>query len=249
LADDSDEAGGGDRDPPVRPAPVTAAHSHSRPRNRAERGAKLSSLAMRVRERYAALSPGERTVADLILAFPGRLATHSATELAQLAGASKATVTRCFRRLGYASYAEVRSEVRREQLWGSPYYLEQGSNQWSSPHMALEAHVAADSELLGATVDALTAVDLGAVIAALGGARRVVFIGYRNSHLLAAYASSQLALLRPGVELLPRVAETLAGGLAGLGPEDLVVGVGFRRRVQTFHAALEAVIVKGARVI
>ncbi len=133
------------------------------------------------------LSPGERTVADLILAFPGRLATHSATELAQLAGASKATVTRCFRRLGYASYAEVRSEVRREQLWGSPYYLEQGSNQWSSPHLALEAHVAADSELLGATVDALTAVDLGAVIAALGGARRVVFIGYRNSHLPAGW--------------------------------------------------------------
>ena len=249
VADDSDEAGRGERESLGRTEAVTAASAHSRPRNRAERSAKLSSLAMRVRERYAALSPGERTVADLILAFPGRLATHSATELAQLAGASKATVTRCFRRLGYASYAEVRSEVRREQLWGSPYYLEQGASQWSSPHLALEAHVAADSELLGATVDALTAVDLGAVVAALGQARRVVFIGYRNSHLLAAYASSQLALLRPGVELLPRVAETLAGGLAGLGPEDLVVAVGFRRRVQAFQAALEAVHGTGARVL
>ena len=243
--------GGGDsrRDGRESAQPREGATPRGRGRGAAGSGPKLSTLAMRIREHYAALSPGQRKVADLVLAFPGRLATHSATELARLAGASKATVTRCFHRLGYASYAQVRNEVRREQLWGSPYYLEHGADQPSSPRLALDAHVAADLELLGATADALAAVDLGAVIAALGAARRVIFIGYRNSYLLAAYASSQLALLRPGVELLPRVAETLAGGLAGLCPEDLVVAVGFRRRVQAFQAALEVVHESGAQVL
>jgi len=209
-----------------------------------------AGLAARVRARYAELPPSEQAVADLIAAFPGRLATHSATELARLAGASKAAVTRCIRRLGYASYAAARDEVRQAQQWGSPFYLDAGAaGAPSSPRSALQAHAAADLELIGATVDALAAADLEGATRALAGARRVVFLGYRNSHLLAGYASSQLALVRSGVELLPRVAETLAGGLAGLGPQDVVVAIGFRRRVRAFQSALEAVHRTGARVL
>ena len=54
---------------------------------------------------YALLPGSELVVADLLLNHLGRLATHSATELAADAGASKAAVTRLMQRLDFASYA------------------------------------------------------------------------------------------------------------------------------------------------
>ena len=61
---------------------------------------------------YESLPNSERPVADLLLNFPAQLATHSATKLALLAGASKAAVSRLIQRLGYPSYAAARAAVR-----------------------------------------------------------------------------------------------------------------------------------------
>jgi hypothetical protein len=69
---------------------------------------KPRSLAARIQVQYASLPGSERKVADLILDFPGEIAAYSDTELAELAGASKAAVTRLIRRLGYASFEQAR---------------------------------------------------------------------------------------------------------------------------------------------
>ena len=110
----------------------------------------------------------------------------------------------------------------------------------------LASHAAADQQILARTVGALSDHDLDGTVGALASARRVVVIGFRNSAWLAMYARSQFGLLRPGVELAPLPAETLAEGLAGLGPQDLVLAIGFRRRVPAFAAALAAARGAGA---
>ena len=58
------------------------------------------STISRIRVHYQSLPPSERKLADLILDFPGDIAGYSATELAHLAGVSKAAATRLFQRLG-----------------------------------------------------------------------------------------------------------------------------------------------------
>jgi DNA-binding MurR/RpiR family transcriptional regulator len=79
--------------------------------------AKQPSLQARVQQHYGELPKSERKLADLILDFPGEIAAYSATELANLAGASKAAVTRLTRRLGYQSFEEARVAARDAQSW------------------------------------------------------------------------------------------------------------------------------------
>jgi len=199
------------------------------------------TLENRIRTCYEALPGSERRVADLLLNHPGRLAMHSATELAAEVGASKAAVTRLIQRLGYGGYAQARTEVRDAQRWGSPVYLDEaGTPQGPGRRAAYAEHLAADQQILARTLGALTEAELDGSVQALATARRVVVIGFRNSAWLAMYARSQFGLLRPGVDLAPLPTETLAEGLAGLGPADLLFAVGLRRRVPSFTAALRA---------
>jgi DNA-binding MurR/RpiR family transcriptional regulator len=222
----------------------------SKSRTRRTRAAPVPvTLESRIRACYDALPGSELGVAELLLNHPGRLATHSATELAADVGASKAAVTRLIQRLGYDSYAAARAEARDAQQWGSPVYLEAEAPAEPERHAALSRHLAADQQILARTLAALTEADLSGSVDALAKARRVVVVGFRNSAWLAMYARSQFGLLRPGVELAPLPAETLAEALVGLGAQDLVLALGFRRRVPAFAAALKAAKAASARIL
>lgn len=198
------------------------------------------SFERRVRACYPELPKSERRVADLLLNFPSHLATHSATELAHMSAASKAAVTRLIKRLGYGSFTEARNDVRDAQAWGSPIYLDQDApgDEGAAPSI-LETHMTADVEVIRKTLEGLDQEHIGELVEALETAERILVIGYRNSALLAAYLRSQLGLLRSSVELAPMQGETVAEGLYGLGPRDLLFAVGFRRRVPIFLSALE----------
>ena len=207
------------------------------------------SLEKRIRACYLHLPNSERQVADLLLDFPGQLATHSATEVARLSSTSKAAVTRLIQRLGYDSYTHARKDVRSAQQWGSPIYLDEPASRHADEHTSLEKHIAADAEILRKTLEGVRKTELDQITAALASARRVLVIGHRNSALLATYLRGQLGLLRSGVELAPMHGETLAEGLHGLGPQDMLLAVGFRRRVPAFLAALELARSAGARIM
>ena len=63
-------------------------------------------------QRYAELSPQERRAAETLLEHLDDLATYRSAELAELAGVSKATMSRLFRSLGFADFDEVRDHLR-----------------------------------------------------------------------------------------------------------------------------------------
>src|SRR3954468_11641722 len=81
------------------------------------------SLLSRIRDQLHELPPTERRLADVVLDFPGELASYSASELATLANVSNATVSRFIRRLGYENYDEARRHAREEKGSGSPLFL------------------------------------------------------------------------------------------------------------------------------
>ncbi len=209
----------------------------------------VPSLESRIRSAYNRLPGSELVVADVLLDHPGRLATHSATELALDAGASKAAVTRLVQRLGYASYATARTEARNAQQWGSPVYLENSAPVGAGRHAAFASHVAADQQLLARTLAAVTEEQLDQVLQALAHARRVVVVGFRNSAWLAMYARTQIGLLRGGVELAPLPTETLAEALADLGAKDVILAIGLRRRTAGFANAMRAAKATSARIV
>ena len=211
--------------------------------------AKQPSLQARVQQHYGELPESERKLADLILDFPGEIAAYSATELAKLAGASKAAVTRFTRRLGYQNFEEARVAARDAQSWGSPVYLLSKDDHDEAYAERIQRHGDQDVANLYRTLEGLDEVTFEAVVEALASASRIWLLGYRNNHFLAGYARWQFIQVRGGVHMLPKAGETLAETMAELRPDDVLFVVGFRRRVPEIGRAMEIAAGIGARVV
>jgi DNA-binding MurR/RpiR family transcriptional regulator len=207
------------------------------------------TLESRIHACYKGLPGSEARVADVLLNHPGRLALHSATELAADAGVSKAAVTRLIQRLGYDSHAAARREARLAQQWGAPLYLQPDAPPGNGRRAAYAQHVAADQQSLAHTLHGLDEAALDGSVLALARARRVVVLGFRNSAWLALYARIQLGLLRPAVDLAPLPSQTLSESLVSMGRGDVILAVGMRRRVPGFAASIQAARVEGVRIV
>jgi DNA-binding MurR/RpiR family transcriptional regulator len=197
----------------------------------------VTTLAEAVASRYRELSPQEQRVADLIRARPDDIALYSSAELARLAGVSKATVSRLYRRLGFSGFREVRDLVRAQRGSGVPVDLEPGLGVDDR----LAAQYRSDVENLTRFYDALDHAALTQVAARLASAPRVLVIGHRSGFPIALHLRQQLAQVRDGVRLAPGPGQSVGEELEGLESGDLVVLLGFQRRVSGFRGLLAAV--------
>lgn len=196
---------------------------------------------MRIDQRIAArhrdLSPQERRAAATLLEHLDDLATYRAAELATMAGVSKATMSRLFRSLGYTDFGEVREQLRDVRN-GEPRLVTGGSD--------LPGHLVRETESVRRAVEHPA---LPAVVAALAAARRILVVGWRNSHPVALHLRQQLAHVRGDVRLAPLPGQVIGEELADCGPGDVVVVVGFRRRPAGFGDFLLEARDTGAQVV
>lgn len=192
----------------------------------------------RIADRYEDLSPQERRAAETLLENLDDLATYRSAELADLAGVSKATMSRLFRHLGFADFDEVRDHLRALRSAGEPRRVE------GTP--SLLAQTAHDAESVRQALDSPVLPD---VVSCLASARQVLVVGWRNSHPVALHLRQQLTQARAGVQLAPLPGQVMGEELAGIGPGDVVVVVGFRRRPAGFGAFLAEAVATGATVV
>ncbi|GAA1547118.1 MurR/RpiR family transcriptional regulator [Nocardioides humi] len=197
---------------------------------------------MRIDERIAArhdeLSPQEQRAAAALLEHLDDLATYRAAELAELAGVSRATMSRLFRSLGFEDFDEVRDHLRRLRGAGEPRRVD------GAPDVA--TLVAAEQ---AAILRALEQPRLSEVVHLLATARRVLVIGWRNSYPVALHLRGQLAQARDDVRIAPAPGQTTGEELVGLGRGDAVVVIAFRRRAARLAAFLDAAGATGAAVV
>ena len=185
-----------------------------------------AGLESRIGAHYDRLPESERKIADLILESPGEVAAYSATELATLAGASKAAVTRLIRRLGYENFEAARRAAREAQNWGSPLYLMSRTPARGRFSERIQAHIEQDVRNISLTLEGLRADVFADIVENICGAKRVYFLGYRNSRHLAAYARTQVMQARSYVHLMPAAGETIAEYMADMTREDLLIVIG-----------------------
>lgn len=209
------------------------------------------SLVEAVHQAYAALSARERRVADLVLESPGEVAAYPASELAQMVGVSNSTVTRFVQKIGFESYEDARRSAREAREWGSPLFLASPAAQAQEKPSNELIRRYAESELaiLSAALAELSPARLDELTDALIAARRLYFMGFRNSHYFAGYARWQFIQFRTNTHLFPGPGETVAERIADLGPGDLVLVVGLRRIVGKLRRYLEAIHATGADVL
>lgn len=176
------------------------------------------------------LPDSERKLAELLTARQVLLATHSATELAAMAGSSKAAVTRFIQRIGYRSFSDARRETREAQYRGSPAF-QYAPDLSSVSEEAFGNHLQRDFENMTRTFERLNPKVVERAIDKIVQARRIAVVGYRNSQSLAQYLARQLVLLKEHVSLLPQAGQTIGEDLAGFSSEDMAIVLAFRRRV------------------
>jgi DNA-binding MurR/RpiR family transcriptional regulator len=189
------------------------------------------SVESRITECYEDLSEIDQRLADVILSAPGQLAMQTATEIAATANVSKATTTRFFQKLGYDSYEDARQLARAAQLSGSPLYLLERGLTSHALDDVLRAHLDNEIANLTKTYRSLNIVQLEEIVDKLATAKRVFLIGYRHSHTVATMFRRELSPIRDNVFVLPLPGETLAEYLGSINPDDMVINIGFRRRV------------------
>jgi DNA-binding MurR/RpiR family transcriptional regulator len=195
-------------------------------------------IEQRIAERQDRLSPQERRAAATLVDHLDDLATYRAAELADLAGVSKATMSRLFRSLGYADFDEVRAHLRALRDAGEPGRLD------GIPDLA--AHAEAEAALVRRTLEHPR---IGDAVALVAGATRVTVVGWRNSYPVALHLRQQLAHARGDVRLAPAPGQVLGEELADLGPGDVAIVLGFRRRPAGFGEVLGEARSTGAAVV
>ena len=217
------------------PSSSTTRTTTTRPTTRT---AGVPGIEERIVARQHELSPQERRAAQTLLDHLDDLATYRAAELAALAGVSKATMSRLFRSLGFAGFEEVRDHLRDVRTTGVPLRTEGLAD--------VQGHAAREA---AAIAGVLHRAPVGDAVAVLAGARRVLVIGWRNSHPVALHLRQQLAQVRPDVRLAPLPGQVVGEEIADLRSGDAVVMVGFRRRPSGFGPVLAAVAASGADVV
>jgi DNA-binding MurR/RpiR family transcriptional regulator len=214
----------------------------------AEPAITAAPIGQRIDDSYGELTPQEQRAADFILDHLADLAVYNASELARLSGVSKATISRLFRTLGFTDAQEVRDHARALRSQGVPLGgvtlsapAAHGGLRPDAPQVAaLTTHL--EQELSNIRTALATIADgrMHAAATLIAAARRVVVIGLRNSYPVALHLRQQLVQGLDDVRLAPQPAQSIGEELAGLGPNDVGILVGFRRRPHGFARVVDA---------
>jgi DNA-binding MurR/RpiR family transcriptional regulator len=213
---------------PAAPAPVSA------------------SFLARVRDGLDKLHPTEKKLAEFVLDFPGELASYSASELAQLAGVSNATVTRFIKKLDYQNYDEARRQVREEKQTGSPLFL---TGRSAGVEQLFEAHIEQGQENLRKTFARFGEQQISAIAEAVLAARKVWVTGFRSSHAIASYFRWQIFQVKEDIHVVPNAGDTLGEYMASATKQDVFVIFGLRRRPARLRDIIAQAVKSGAKVL
>lgn len=185
---------------------------------------------VRIMSIYDELTVSERRLAAVVMEAQINLSSFTAGELAAKAEISNATAARFFKRLGYSSYSDARYHARQVQDWGSPLYELTGIGKERLVPSDFGLHIAQDLQNLTRTAEMLRGESLDEATRILVKASRVLIIGFRNSIALATYARGLIVHVKRHVLLLPVAGMSMGEDLAGIGPDDALLVLGFRRR-------------------
>lgn len=182
-----------------------------------------SRLVLRIQERYARLTSGQQKLAQLILDRQDDILTHSATEIAEMAGVSKATAARFFQNLGYADFNEVKLQAREERNRTEPYEYSVTNSEQVAMGRTIGAHLELELRNLTKTFEELRSDKVREAAELIAAAPRVWVLGMGSEEGFARYARLLLSRLRHSVMILGINQGSWAEDLAMTGPKDVLL--------------------------
>jgi DNA-binding MurR/RpiR family transcriptional regulator len=175
-------------------------------------------LDVRVAGARGGLSGNDERILAFLREHLGELAFHTAESLAQGTGVSAAAVVRFSRRLGFATFRELRERARAE-LQSAREAAEDAPGT-----STLERKVRRDIASLG-LLPRLLEEPLQTAAAAIAGARTTWCLANRETYGLAVYAQRLMHQVRADVRL---VDPSFPDPLRAIGPADALLACTFR---------------------
>jgi len=204
----------------------------------------------RVRHRAGDLTPTERRIADVVLARPQVVAFGTVAEVAEASDAGAATVVRFAAKLGFDGFTGMQSEVRDGLARRLRPAAERIREDITTHTSAAQLHAEAAVGNVRATLDAVEAGDLRAVVERLADdTRPVLVLSGAASRGVAAQFLGDLEQLRPGCRLLDGNPVDVARVLALAGPQPVVVALDLRRYERWVLGTLAAAREAGAWIV
>lgn len=199
-----------------------------------------SRLTLAIQEHFEQLPPSEGKLAALLLERADDMLTYSASEMAAMAGVSKATAARLFRRLGYADFNEVRLQARQERNLAPPFQRQTAPLEAPQPGAApsISLHLQSEQDSLARTFESLRGDTLRKAAGLLADAPRVWLLGMGLDDGLVRYLRPQLARIRPDVFLIEPQGGLWAEELAISTPKDCLLLVQTQPRVRAIEQVL-----------
>jgi DNA-binding MurR/RpiR family transcriptional regulator len=203
----------------------------------------------RIIRKYQALSPSFKKIADFILTAHQRVAFMSASRLAKHLGVDVATVTRFSQQLGYEGYTELIREIQEVVLAEMREARAPVTERLQAAEGPFARTLWRDWANLEKTILNIPPDHAAKAISALGSARRIYVVSEGTGAGLALATASYLRMLKTDVVTLIQGPFDLALALKELGPEDVVVGIGFTTYAYAATQALRLGRKVGAKTI
>ena len=182
-----------------------------------------SRLILRIHEKQARLTSGEKKIAQTILENQDIIETHTATEIANLSGVSKATAARFFRSLGYADFEEVRLQAREERNQKQPYRQTVVSDSAVSLGRSIGDHLELELQNLTRSFEELSSYKLMETIDIIASAPSVWFLGFGAEDGVARTGRAMFSRLRHGLHYISGIGQDWSSDLAMVGPRDALI--------------------------
>jgi DNA-binding MurR/RpiR family transcriptional regulator len=197
------------------------------------------------------LKPKAAAVLDVLLSQPRRASFGSAAELAELADANTATVTRTAQALGFAGWPALQQEFRARYLaaLSAPQVAAEHTRAGETAALPSAAAIRRDLENLALLARRIDREGVLALAEAIAAARRTIVVA------IGSYAAVGISLAHNAQ--LAGYDVTLAAGYGGGGPanavammtdQDLLIAISFWRLNQSSVVAAEQASARGARV-
>lgn len=210
----------------------------------------MTHLADVIQRQADRLTPSEQRLVTAVLAQPRQSALATVTDLAREAGVHEATVSRLARKLGYAGYAAFRSALQTEFLPTEETATRlQRSLQTAAGGGVLATLVAEETAALANIVAHVDEGQLARAAELLIGSRQLYIFGRGNAEALALMIAKRFRRFGRDVHLLTGDARSLAEGVLGMGPGDVLLVYALRRPPRPYAALADHARAVGVPVV
>lgn len=203
-----------------------------------------------IRSLAPSLLPTEQSVAGVFLDKSSDIVEMTSTQVAELAGASRATVVRTCQSLGFSGYQQLRVMLARDVTLTSPEdpHRDPASRQATGAAAIVHDAFAQVGSAVGEMAVLLESDDVDAAISTLAAAHRILVIGNGLSATLAADAAGRMSSIGRAAES-PTDATQQQVSARLLSPSDVLLVISGSGASRSSLQAASAAATAGAAVI